>query len=514
MWKRYVKVAIVLMCVIFLFVVGTKQEQVKTVQQNSISQKKKVDKLIDTTLDETVVGKNFVLEYNPLVRVVISDSDWSGIVHKNVLVTSGQAYELLGPQGQLYAEYEAGQTIDFSDYNLKKGESLIVSSPTAERFSIDSLTRAQGVPFFRGKLQIYKEDNGFVVVNELPLEEYLLTVVPSEMPSNYPADALAAQAVCARSYAYSFLYEPGYPQYEAHMDDSTAYQVYNNIEETESTTAAVVSTRGTVLLKDDKPTSTFFFSTSCGVTSNENVWSLKNEHDIVTFAPVRVTKTPEDAVEAMAMENGVSQFSAEDLCDNDVFASYIETQNLNDLEVSEQWYRWTYEGNLTAESLYSKMCDAYEEKESAVLTLYKGKYVSKSLQEFNKIKNIYVQKRLPGGVADEVIVVTDKDTYLLKSEYYIRKILADRNGSVTRNDGTKVSAMNLLPSAYFALEMKKNKSGDVSGVILKGGGYGHGVGMSQNGAKCAALEGMSWQGILSFFYGNLELVKAENQEGY
>ena len=41
---------------------------------------------------------------------------------------------------------------------------------------------------------VYKEDNGFVVVNELPLEGYLLTVGPSEMPSNYPADALAASA--------------------------------------------------------------------------------------------------------------------------------------------------------------------------------------------------------------------------------------------------------------------------------------------------------------------------------
>ena len=59
----------------------------------------------------------------------------------------------------------------------------------------------------------------------------------------------------------------------------------------------------------------------------------------------------------------------------------------------------------------------------------------------------------------------------------------------------------LLPSAYFTMELKRNESNDIlEEIVLKGGGFGHGVGMSQNGAKNMALSGMDYQNILSFFY--------------
>ena len=329
------------------------------------------------------------------------------------------------------------------------------------------------------------------------------------MPSSYPADALAAQAVCARSYAYSFLYEPGYPRYNAHMDDSTSYQVYNNIEETESTTAAVAETLGTVLLKDGKPMSTFFFSTSCGITSTENVWSLKNDVSDAVFQPVTIVKDNVDAVETMAHEGDNMVFSAEALCDNDTFTSFIKEKDENALEAEEQWYRWTYKGKIQAEEIYDKLNQIYKEKPEAVKTKAKNDYVEKKPDSFQAIQNIRVVKRLPGGVADELLIETDSSTFLIKSEYYIRKVLADESGTVIRNDNTKVNGMKLLPSAYFVIEQKKNKEGNVSELILTGGGYGHGVGMSQNGAKCAAQEGMKWNEILQFFYSNLELVKVE-----
>ena len=51
------------------------------------------------------------------------------------------------------------------------------------------------------------------MVNELPLEEYLYSVVPSEMPASYPLEALKAQAICARTYAYGHMLRAGYPRY-------------------------------------------------------------------------------------------------------------------------------------------------------------------------------------------------------------------------------------------------------------------------------------------------------------
>ena len=125
------------------------------------------------------------------------------------------------------------------------------------------------------------------------------------------------------------------------------------------------------------------------------------------------------------------------------------------------------------------------------------------------IKSISVEKRLPGGVADELLIVTDSAAYKIISEYYIRMVLASGQGTVMRNDGTEVTDMSLLPSAYFIIEEKKNRKGNVTGMTLQGGGYGHGVGMSQNGAKCAALEGMEWKEILELFYGNFEILQLE-----
>ena len=59
------------------------------------------------------------------------------------------------------------------------------------------------------------------------------------MPADYPAEALNAQAICARTYAYGRMEHAGYPQYGAHVDDSTSYQVYNNVGEQEGSTTAV-----------------------------------------------------------------------------------------------------------------------------------------------------------------------------------------------------------------------------------------------------------------------------------
>lgn len=508
MWKRYLKAGIIVACFCFILVVGMRQNNTEDAgilseqQITFVPEKKETTDIVTEATED-----DLQLLFNPLVRVVLFDSSMSEMFHDKVLITSDEEYELKGPDGTLYAVYQGGTTIDMSDYNMLNGQSLIVKSPGRARFSIDSLTRAQGVPFYRGDLQIYKEEEGFVIVNEVLLEEYLLTVVPSEMPSSYPADALAAQAVCARSYAYSFLTEPGYPQYDAHMDDTTSYQVYNNIEETQATTQAVADTQGCIMLYEGKPTPTFFFSTSCGMTTIEKIWSFKYTNEDVLYKPVCVNNLTEDAVETMSADSKI--YSADTLCDNEVFASYITDEDPNDLEADEQWYRWRYEGKLNTDRLYQKLCNIYEERPEAVLTEKDGEFLSLKPQEFSNIKSISVENRLPGGVADELLIVTDSAEYKIISEYYIRMVLASGQGTVIRNDGTEVTDMSLLPSAYFIIEEKKNRKGNVTGMTLQGGGYGHGVGMSQNGAKCAALEGMEWKEILELFYGNFEILQLE-----
>ena len=101
---------------------------------------------------------------------------------------------------------------------------------------------------YPGELDYYEEPQGWVIVNEVPLEEYLRFVVPSEMPASYALEALKAQAVCARTYAVWQMQEYAYPEYEAHVDDSTSYQVYHKIDSQNSTDQAVEETAGQILL--------------------------------------------------------------------------------------------------------------------------------------------------------------------------------------------------------------------------------------------------------------------------
>lgn len=64
---------------------------------------------------------------------------------------------------------------------------------------------------YRGAIECLRMEQGIVLINELPLEEYLYAVVPSEMPASYPQEALKAQAVCARTYAYRYILRAGIP---------------------------------------------------------------------------------------------------------------------------------------------------------------------------------------------------------------------------------------------------------------------------------------------------------------
>lgn len=88
----------------------------------------------------------------------------------------------------------------------------------------------------------------------------------------YAEEALKAQAVCARTYAVWQMQEYAYPEYEAHVDDSVSFQVYNQVESQESTDQAVQETKGQIMLYEGRPVKAYYFATSCGVTTDEAIW--------------------------------------------------------------------------------------------------------------------------------------------------------------------------------------------------------------------------------------------------
>ncbi len=118
---------------------------------------------------------------------------------------------------------------------------------------------------FRGKIEISSNGKQLEVVDVVGLEAYLKGVVPSEMPAKWPAAALQAQAVAARSYALANLAH----QRDFDLYSDTRSQVYGGVAaESPAADDAIAATKGEVVLWHSKVADTLFFSTSGGRTAS------------------------------------------------------------------------------------------------------------------------------------------------------------------------------------------------------------------------------------------------------
>lgn len=442
------------------------------------------------TADET-------MEY---IRVLIKTSGYAGNYHEAVALSCDTDYTLLYEREGVVASeaYTAGESITLTpddEYFAEGTTGRVQIIPTAltGKISLLSVTRSQGTPAYRGTLEISCVDGGLIVINEVLLEEYLYAVVPSEMPSSYPLEALKAQAVCARTYAYARMLHPGLAGFGAHVDDSTGFQVYNNILEQNSTTTAVRETTGQLLYAaDGSLVDAYYYSTSCGFGSDEHVWKSETAPELPYLSALSISK------DGMAGTDMV--YTAESMTEEAVFSQFLKDPPESDFEREEPWYRWSYEvEKLNADRMLSALQSRYTANNKLVLTLKDGEYVSAPIEKLGSIKTITVMKRNAGGVADELVIESSTGTYKVISELNIRYVLCDGKTKVVRQDGSQVEMANLLPSAFFVIT-PVYEGEYVKGYQLSGGGFGHGAGMSQNGARAMAQSGYSAKEILAFFY--------------
>ncbi len=443
------------------------------------------------------------------IRVLIKASDYADILHTEVTLTADSDFLLqYGNADELQEKlFSKGDTVTIGeDSEYFVGERIyIVPTLLTGRVRLLSVNRSQGTPSYRGHIELLRTADGITVVNELPLEEYLFSVVPSEMPASYPLEALKAQAICARTYAYGHMLRAGYPQYGAHADDSTSYQVYNNITEAESATTAVKETYGQMILTaDDTVANTYYYSTSCGVGTTANIWKTAEAQALDYLKSSRLNPESliqmDDGAMVAGSAESTTEITAEDLSEEEAFRDFITEVHAEDYEAGEGWYRWTYTvKEIDTDRMLEVLKKRYDANPKLILTLKDGDYSNQNIKAFSKVTDLSVVKRGAGGVADEMVIVTDKGTYKVISEYNIRAVLCDGVTKVVRQDGSEVSMPNLLPSAFFVIEPSHDKK-NVIGYNIIGGGFGHGVGMSQNGAKNMALQGLYAEQILTFFY--------------
>lgn len=429
-WKytRYVcEIVIVLISIIFI------RHFIEESSQGNLGQRVESD-LEYSKKQQEVVGEN--------IRVLILSTGHISTTHSVV--------RLSAPNGLLvcYAEreekWESSEILVIEPDDVRFNDSVVRLKPLnpQEEICVENIERGCGKPSYSGVIELRATAEGIAVINELPLEKYLCKVVPSEMPASYELEALKAQAVCARSYAYRQMQDYSYPEYEAHVDDSTKYQVYNNSESQDSSTKAVQETVGEEVWYKGNVATTYYYSTSCGRTTDLGAWGTEVNEGNAYLQSIKIKGKD------------------------------------GDYEKDLPWYRW--EANVSVKTL------------SDLIGLNTG-------VDVGMIQTIEITKRGAGDIVLQIVVTGDKGSVTVNTENKIRTALGGRGYTLTRNDGTSVDSTSLLPSAFFTIKKTEEQ------FIIEGGGFGHGIGMSQNGANEMAKAGKTYKEILQTFYQNVSI---------
>lgn len=336
----------------------------------------------------------------------------------------------------------------------KNGEEVSVTPEQGLLYLCDAKGKKKSFGY-EGTMILRKQKGGYVLLNELSVEDYVRYVLPSEMPPSFSEEALKAQAVCARTFAYSQMKNDAYAKYGANLDNTTAYQVYHAAKPTEKTNQAVRDTEGIVITSEGKLIDCYYYSTSAGYGENLEVWDTKS--------PAYLT---------LRNYTGESQ---KNLSKKRLFHSFI-TKKVSSVDDSSPYYRWTA-------ALSNKL--GMDEK-------------------YGKLKSMKVEERSKSGYVLKLTVTFEKGKRTYEKENEIRYALGKYLLSLTLADGTERTNFHSVPSACF--EVASSKEGT---IVLKGGGFGHGIGMSQYGADAMGREGKNWQEILLNYYQDVKITSVD-----
>ncbi len=414
-----------------------------------------------------IMDEPFAAEVADTIRVLIMTDDYGEYYHEKVLISSDLGLSL--KYGEKIESYGEGVILSVGETFFDEADSdriIVSSSDENGRIKLNSVKRRCGNPEYRGRIELVKTTQGIIVINELPIEEYLYSVVSGEMPVSYGTEALKVQAVCARSYAYKQILEGKLSEYGAHVNDSSQYQVYNNAGEYAEAIRAVDETRGQIMTYKGEIVEAYYFSTSCGHTTDaEAVWGGQN---------------PEYIKGKLINGNNSGLL----LDTEEKFAEFIKNKNYESYDMDYDWYRWEVEFSKDTINKLLKKAGLYD--------------------KVGNITGMEVVERKTGGIVSMLKVMGDKGSVLLEKEYTIRQFLSPEGIEIVKNDGSTVKNFIMLPSAYFTIEETDGNSA-TGGYHIYGGGFGHGAGMSQKGAKKMVDSGFSYDEVLAYFYNGITI---------
>ena len=422
-------------------------------------------------------------EINDVVRVGLTDNKFQNVLKQEITVYGTADCDICDKEShKILARIQADTDIVIKNGVAGMDVSAGGSNATLKDFviicpsgllGVRNLTRKGKPALYHGAFEVVQEPahKGFYLINLVEIQEYLKGVVPNEMPVRFGLEALKAQTVAARNYVLT-------PRTQAYKEfnvvDSVSSQVYFGANtESDLATRAVMETDGIVALYNNELILTLYSSTAGGYTESY-AYAFS---DPTTRAFPAINKPYLVAVPDKAEFNSLET--------EDKAADFYKTK-VPSYDIESPYYRWTKTwavGEL--ENVLKKTLPA-QSKTGFINPVFREG------DELGKIKDIKVMKRGASGKVIELDLMTSKGCYRISKELVIRRVFQKDNIS--------------LPSANVVFEKTVDNYGNVTDIKAYGGGFGHGVGMSQYGAGYMATKlNQPYYNILRHYYTGISL---------
>lgn len=415
--------------------------------------------------------------------------------------------------------------------------------------SADPITfKERGGRSYRGSFELSVYNGRMAAVNELPFEHYLYSVVGAEMISSWPAEALKAQAVAARTYA---LYK-GFGFQIAHVVDTTLSQAYSGVgAERASTIAAVDATAGEVMLHNGKLIEALFASNAGGITADaKEIWGNTVDY-------LQPAISPDNASEAglydwyrVVLPSGELGYIRMDLLNETGHKtkSGLEIMEVNTDGTKVRRYPLIQDTIALVDQLKSGTAVVVLDtvKQSNTMSWIRGPFTSDQLLAVinakakspvqGPLESLEITMKGASGRATEIsangvpIDVSYPDAFrsvlgvegslpstLFEIDQSAKVVVQGSGGQTSTKTGGEaiytISAGGAVTEAKEAYTYVMDADGEVRPTTKTptytfiGKGNGHGVGLSQYGALGLAQQGYDYQYILKYYYKDITIAK-------
>lgn len=421
---------------------------------------------------------------------------------------------------------------------------------TPENFTIQVAERNNR--YYRGNMEISQYRNSLALINELPFEHYLYSVVSSELGAAWPMESLKAQAVAARTYALAVGMKYGI----AHVSDTTFEQAYyGSAIEFTAAVSAVQATTGEIILNKDGLITPFYYSNAGGMTADTSeIWGTSLDYITSVPSPDQIAEKDKLMWNRVVLSDGtigyvrsdftrdtnqknpagLSILSGDGTGVNVRSAPYVSNESnpsiaqiftgdrliLFEQTIESNAYSWI-RGPFTAEEMKASIQQNSNTQINGNLTSIEVAARGPSgrvtqMKANGQIINVNTPDSLRGAVNGLLSTRFDVEE---TGRYTIQGSITQRN--IPENPGTlhvlrgSVGTAPSQPQTIASQEMFVMNGKSEVRLVTKdpqfrfvGLGFGHGIGMSQWGAReLAEFVGYDYQQILKYYYQDVIIVK-------